>query len=202
MTIRSSASNKIRLSLPTPPVTNIPAIKASTGDKPYLKTTERGIIFYWIKTASADNNMTTFVKPPVVSSGNFEEDPEIAAMSNTEIVAAAKALCGAWADCQDIDDDWVENMRNKWSMGGRERLADLYGPILDRYLFDSSILVDYWRKSRPTAIVWVERLLDDDISAGISIITEMEMWAGVRSPKEEHDHKIFLAKFHHFPNLT
>ena len=71
--------------------------------------------------------MTTFAKPPVARPGNFEEDPEIAAMSNAEIVAAAKALCGTWADRQDIDDDWLEKSRKKWSDGWKEHLAELYG---------------------------------------------------------------------------
>jgi hypothetical protein len=123
-----STSKKISISQPRPPTASSPVIKANSGEKPYLKPSERGMIFYWIKTASADNNMTTFVKPPVANPGNFEDDPEIAAMSNAEIVAAAKALCGAWANRQDIDDNWVENMRNQWSDGWKERLADLYGP--------------------------------------------------------------------------
>lgn len=127
MTICSSASNKISLSLPRPPAVSSPAIKASSGDKPYLKTTERGMIFYWIKTASADNNMTTFAKTPVSRPDIFEDDPEIAAMTNEEIVAVAKALCGAWADRPDMDDNWLENSRKKWSDGWKERLDELYG---------------------------------------------------------------------------
>jgi predicted nucleic acid-binding protein len=88
-------------------------------------------------------------------------------------------------------------------MGGRNASPTCMDPILDRYLFDTNILIDYWRKSRPAAIVWVERLLDDDISAGISMITEMEMWAGIRNLKEERDHKIFLAKFRRYKfNVT
>lgn len=83
-------------------------------------------------------------------------------------------------------------------MGGKSASTSYMDPTLNRYLLDTNILIGYWRNSNPAAIVWVERVLDDEISGGISLITEMEMWRGVRNPKEERDHKIFLAKFRRY----
>ncbi len=56
------------------------------------------------------------------SSVNYSEDPEILAMSEEEIRAEILAAFGAWADRDDITDDWLDDLRRGWS----DRLDDLY----------------------------------------------------------------------------
>jgi hypothetical protein len=54
----------------------------------------------------------------------FDNDPEIAALTDSELMADINALFGAWEDREEITDDWLENMRRGWD----DRLTDLYGP--------------------------------------------------------------------------
>jgi hypothetical protein len=58
----------------------------------------------------------------------FEEDPDLAAMSDKELVAAAKSLYGAWAGREDIGDNWLEEMRAEDASEWDKRLAEIYGP--------------------------------------------------------------------------
>jgi hypothetical protein len=53
-----------------------------------------------------------------------EDDPEIGAMTDEELVEAAETLFGSWADRDDIDDNWLENLHSGWEA----RLKELYGP--------------------------------------------------------------------------
>jgi hypothetical protein len=53
----------------------------------------------------------------------FEDEPEIAPMSIDELRAAVEAAYGAWADREDITDDWLDNLRTGWNY----RLEKLYG---------------------------------------------------------------------------
>lgn len=43
-----------------------------------------------------------------------DEDREISLMSDAEIVGAVEALFGAWADRDDLDDDWYDEFRGTW----------------------------------------------------------------------------------------
>ncbi|HSW63407.1 MAG TPA: hypothetical protein VLH56_08865 [Dissulfurispiraceae bacterium] len=54
----------------------------------------------------------------------YEDDPEIQAMTDKEIIAEARAAFGSWADRDDITDDWLDEIRAGWS----SRLDELYGP--------------------------------------------------------------------------
>lgn len=56
-----------------------------------------------------------------------DEDPETAAMSDKEILAEVRAMFGAWADRDDIDDNWLDDIRSTWD----DRLDGLYGPETD-----------------------------------------------------------------------
>ncbi len=56
------------------------------------------------------------------TTSNYFEDPEILLMSEDEIKVAVLAAFGAWADREDITDDWLDDLRRGWS----DRLDDLY----------------------------------------------------------------------------
>lgn len=43
-------------------------------------------------------------------------------MSDEEIISEANASCGTWADREDIDDNWLEDMRSGWA----DRLDRIY----------------------------------------------------------------------------
>jgi predicted nucleic acid-binding protein len=74
---------------------------------------------------------------------------------------------------------------------------------MTKYLFDTSVIIGYWRRKGPSFQQWVDDVLDGRVEGGISLITDMELWAGVRNVKEERDHKILLAKFRRYEiNLT
>ncbi|GIV66682.1 MAG: hypothetical protein KatS3mg054_0668 [Chloroflexus sp.] len=70
-------------------------------------------------SSSRDWRIMTEKKSPFVYNS---EDPEILAMSEEEIRAEVLAAFGAWADRDDITDDWLDGIRRGWS----DRLDDLY----------------------------------------------------------------------------
>lgn len=70
-------------------------------------------------SSSRDWRIMTKKKSPFVYNS---EDPEILAMSEEEIRAEVLAAFGAWADRDDITDDWLDDIRRGWS----DRLDDLY----------------------------------------------------------------------------
>ena len=45
-----------------------------------------------------------------------------------------------------------------------------------KYLFDTSIIIGYWRGKGPQFKQWVDDALDGRIDAGISLLTDMELW--------------------------
>ncbi|MEJ5202572.1 MAG: hypothetical protein WHV66_10115 [Anaerolineales bacterium] len=53
---------------------------------------------------------------------DYSEDPEILAMSEEEIRAEVLAAFGAWADREDMTDDWLDELRRGWN----DRLDELY----------------------------------------------------------------------------
>ena len=47
--------------------------------------------------------------------------------SDEAIKDAVMALFGAWANREDMDDSWLDNLRAQMEKGWRERLVELYG---------------------------------------------------------------------------
>lgn len=85
--------------------------------------TEGGMIPTWSMKVSVASVNEQLDRPQI-----FEDDPELAAMTDTELVAAAKALYGAWADREDIGETWLEDLRAADAAEWDKRLAELYGP--------------------------------------------------------------------------
>lgn len=54
----------------------------------------------------------------------YDNDPEILALTDAQIKAEALAMNGAWVDRDDINDEWLDNLRSGWN----ERLDEVYGP--------------------------------------------------------------------------
>jgi predicted nucleic acid-binding protein len=65
------------------------------------------------------------------------------------------------------------------------------------YLFDSCVLISYYRGDQA-----VKQLVDEVVrgpsGAGISILTDFELWAGVKNNRDAKQHKILLAKFRRY----
>ncbi len=61
-------------------------------------------------------------KSPTYLLERFEDDPEILAMSDEELVNEALAAAGMWADRDDINDDSLSILSSGWA----ERIRDLY----------------------------------------------------------------------------
>jgi hypothetical protein len=75
-------------------------------------------IVYWSGTGSITNIITMTSKNSAI-----DDDPEIAGLTDNELMAEIDAAFGAWKDREDITDDWLDNMRHGWD----DRLTDLYG---------------------------------------------------------------------------
>jgi len=72
-----------------------------------------------------------------------------------------------------------------------------------KYLFDTCVFIDYLRgpNYRPQArAAWrfVQQAFNGDINAGISPITDLELWCGVRDRVDEKRHKQLLSRFRRY----
>jgi predicted nucleic acid-binding protein len=64
-------------------------------------------------------------------------------------------------------------------------------------LFDSNALIDLYR-GRPTVRPYLDALLSDNLMAYLSVITEAELWRGLRAHEVER-HKALLSLFIRLP---
>lgn len=71
------------------------------------------------------------------------------------------------------------------------------------YLFDTTVFIDFLRGNDNQAKTWMQGALDGNYSAGVSVITDLELWIGVRNNVDEKRHKLLLARFRRFQmNVT
>jgi predicted nucleic acid-binding protein len=61
------------------------------------------------------------------------------------------------------------------------------------YLFDSTVLIDYLR-GHPSVRSYIEILLEQPRTVVYSVMTEAELWAGVRNQQDEQRHKDALSR--------
>jgi predicted nucleic acid-binding protein len=61
-------------------------------------------------------------------------------------------------------------------------------------IFDTTVFIDYLR-GRSEVIPLIQDVLDRRINPAISIITVVELWAGVKDAKDEKRHKALLSPF-------
>jgi hypothetical protein len=99
--------------------------KADSSIKPYPVGSDGGMIRNWTITMASSGSLSPEIETrPVI----YDDDPELAAMSDAELVAAAKATFGAWAERVDIGDDWLNDLRSDMSAEWERRIAGMYGP--------------------------------------------------------------------------
>ncbi len=101
-----------------------PVMKTRNSGDPFIIFSSEGpiikrVIFYKASSAESIEAIAMSPKKFVV----YEDDPEIAAMSRKELKAALEAAFGAWADRDDINDEWLDNLSKGWSL----RFDELYG---------------------------------------------------------------------------
>lgn len=65
--------------------------------------------------------------------------------------------------------------------------------MIEEWLFDSGVLFDLY-KGRQRARVYFDRLVDGSLRGYVSVISEAEMWRGLR-PGEVEDHEALLSLF-------
>jgi hypothetical protein len=66
-------------------------------------------------TVSSASSFYRAIVMPVITN-RYEPDPEIAAMSDEELLAEVKLLFGAWADRDDLDDNWRDEIWEGWDL--------------------------------------------------------------------------------------
>ena len=65
---------------------------------------------------------------------------------------------------------------------------------MTRFLFDTSALIDYLNRKNKNAISYVNAVLDGAESGCCSVITEAEIWTGVRNREEELKAAALISK--------
>ena len=69
-------------------------------------------------------------------------------------------------------------------------------------LFDTTVFIDYWR-GRASARAIIERSLNGELLGGFSILTDLELWVGVRDDRDARDHITMLSPYRRYPlNVT
>jgi predicted nucleic acid-binding protein len=68
-------------------------------------------------------------------------------------------------------------------------------------LFDTCLFIDHWRNVQ-TATFLINQAVSGRVSASFSIITEAELWAGIRSSSEEKALKIILSRLVRLPLIV
>ncbi len=63
---------------------------------------------------------------------------------------------------------------------------------MPEYLFDSTVLVDNFRGKQVVAL-FVQPVLDGSATAWFSVITEAELWAGIKIPSEQPRYEALFA---------
>lgn len=66
-------------------------------------------------------------------------------------------------------------------------------------LFDTTVLIDYLRRNDQVAVSYVEAVIDGSQVGSCSVITETELWAGIRSRGELLAAVSLIAKFESVP---
>lgn len=66
---------------------------------------------------------------------------------------------------------------------------------MPRFLFDTTALIDYLNRKNQTAISYVESVRDGAASGCCSVITEAEIWTGIRNREEELEAAVLISKF-------
>ncbi len=61
-------------------------------------------------------------------------------------------------------------------------------------IFDTTVFIDYLR-GRKEVVPLIQAVLDRRVNPAISIITVVELWAGVKDTKDEKRHKALLLPF-------
>ncbi len=61
-------------------------------------------------------------------------------------------------------------------------------------IFDTTVFIDYLR-GRQEVIPFMQDALDRRINPAISMITVVELWAGIKDTKDEKRHKVLLSPF-------
>jgi hypothetical protein len=74
-------------------------------------------------SASSDSGTVNINSSPDDSVSLYTTDPEILALTRGELIAKISELGGKWAGREDINDDWLNDLRSNWD----ERLKRNYG---------------------------------------------------------------------------
>jgi predicted nucleic acid-binding protein len=61
------------------------------------------------------------------------------------------------------------------------------------------LFIDYRRKKDAAAASLLQKAWGGAINAGFSVITDYELWFGIRNQKESREHKILLHKLYRYP---
>ena len=75
---------------------------------------DSGKIYSYAHSGNSQSLFININSMPATTGLIEDEDREIAAMTDAEILTAVRAMAGAWADRDDIDDNWLKDSRSSW----------------------------------------------------------------------------------------
>lgn len=66
-------------------------------------------------------------------------------------------------------------------------------------LFDTTVFVDHFRGKIPEATKLITQAIRGEFPAAFSILTDAELWAGLRNKDEQRAHRIVLSRLQRLP---
>jgi tRNA(fMet)-specific endonuclease VapC len=75
-------------------------------------------------------------------------------------------------------------------------------PITPTRLFDTCVFIDHLRDRNPVATRWILDAVSGIEPAAFSILTDAELWMGIRNQKEDKSHRVILSKMRRLPFIV
>lgn len=66
-------------------------------------------------------------------------------------------------------------------------------------LFDTSVFIDHLRGQNRVATQLILAAVKGEHPAAFSIVTDAELWAGVKTPQDDHNYRLLLGKLSRLP---
>ena len=70
---------------------------------------------------------------------------------------------------------------------------------MSKFLFDTTVFIDCLQRNNLDAVRHVQTVIEGTDSGCCSVITEAELWAGIRNRREELDRAALMSKFEIIP---
>ena len=70
------------------------------------------------------------------------------------------------------------------------------------HLFDTCVFIDHLSGKNTVATSLIVKAISGEYAGAFSILTDAELWAGIRNPREDKTHRLLLKKLRRLPIIV